>query len=199
MNKYMISCPITGYLDKIPHEDGELNDAMLRAFDSADCGDLHDVDMTEELWQVKGYYTFTVSADSEEEALAKAQNEFDKLWDGGEVMCGDLHDIERVKYTNGDEYRCNGKVEAEQLLDDIEQFARAWIYELTNDMHSVKTAYNHKNENWTKSVEYAVKLRAWEESYRKVSQLCHKLDGSVLALFEKHFPEGVESYKTERK
>ena len=107
MNEYDISCPITGFMTKIPHEDGELNEAMLKAFDSADFGVLTDVDMTNELWQVKGYYTFTVQAHSEDEALLKAQEVFDKLWDDGEIDCGDLCDIDRDIFENGEEYRCS--------------------------------------------------------------------------------------------
>ena len=80
---------------------------------------------------------------------------------------------------------------------NIEEFARQWIYELTNDMNGIKTAYQNKDESWEKSVKYAIELKGWRESYRKVSQLCHAIGGSVLALFEKHFPEGVKSYMPE--
>ena len=111
MPKYEISCPITGFLERVEHEDGELNEAMLNAFDSADFGVLHDVDMTNELWQVIGHFTFLVSAESEKEALDKAQDVFDDLWDNGEVDCGDLHDVDRTTYENGDEYRCRGIAE----------------------------------------------------------------------------------------
>lgn len=77
---------------------------------------------------------------------------------------------------------------------DMEQFAKEWIYELVNNMSLVQTAYKCKDESWVKSVEYAVELRAWKECYRKVSQLCHAIGGGTLALFEKYFPEGVNSY-----
>lgn len=113
MKQYQISCPITGYLPRIPHEDGELNEAMLQAFDSADCGVLHDVDMTEELWQVIGHYTFTVEANSESEALSKAQEVFDELWESGEVDCGNLQNTDRSVYENGDEYRCSEEMKGE--------------------------------------------------------------------------------------
>lgn len=112
MNKYVISCPIKGYLKEIPHEDGELNDAILEAFDSADCGVLHDVDLYsfEEPWAVIGRYSFAVIANSEQEALEKAPEVFDELWDCGEVDCGDLFDTDRVCYTDGkkEEFRCSG-------------------------------------------------------------------------------------------
>lgn len=117
MNEYDISCPITGFMTRIPHEDGELNEAMLKAFDSADFGVLTDVDMTNELWQVRGYYAFTVLAHSEDEALSKAQEVFDKLWDDGEVDCGDLHDIDRDTFENGEEYRCSGERRCEKELE----------------------------------------------------------------------------------
>lgn len=38
MNEYDISCLITGFMTRIPHEDGKLNEVMLKAFDSVDFG-----------------------------------------------------------------------------------------------------------------------------------------------------------------
>ena len=102
MKKYLISCPVVGYLEKIPHEDGEINEALLRAFDSADFGKLHDVDLEKnEFWAVRGYYSFEVEGENEKEALEKAPNIFNRLWDNGEVDCGDLIDTDRVKFKDG--------------------------------------------------------------------------------------------------
>ena len=101
MNTYHMSCPIIGYLHRIPHEDGELNEAMLNAFDNADFGKLQNVDMTEELWQVRGYFQFSVKAATEQEALQRAQATFDKLWDNGDVDCGDLEDTYREEFHDG--------------------------------------------------------------------------------------------------
>ena len=99
---YEITCPITGYL---PCEDEDIADA----FDGADCGVLHDVELTDEdSGKVTGHYTFQVIASSEKEALASAQGVFDDLWDSGKVDCGDLEDTDRENYENGDEYRFNG-------------------------------------------------------------------------------------------
>ena len=81
---------------------------------------------------------------------------------------------------------------------DIEAFAKEWIYELVNDMGCVKTAYQNKDYSWEKRVEFEIELRAWEERYRKVSQLCHKIGGEMLILFEKHFPDGVHTYKKQK-
>lgn len=103
MKKYIVSCPVMGYLEEIPHEDGEINEALLRAFDSADFGKLHDVDLEKnEYWVVRGYYSFEVEGENEKEALEKAPNVFNRLWDNGEVNCGDLIDTDRVEFKDGD-------------------------------------------------------------------------------------------------
>lgn len=112
MNKYNISCPIKGYLQEVPHEDGELSDAILQAFDNADCGVLHDVDLYsfEEPWAVIGYYSFDVAATNEKEALEKASDVFTELWNNSEVDCGDLKDTDRIRFKDEkkEEFRCNG-------------------------------------------------------------------------------------------
>ena len=99
MPKYEISCPITGFLNQI----------------HADFGVLHDVDVANEPWRIIGYYTFPVVAESEEDALKKAQSVFDELWDNGEIDCGDVYNIDRTVYENGDEYRCCGIAEQENV------------------------------------------------------------------------------------
>lgn len=77
----------------------------------------------------------------------------------------------------------------------IEELAMSWIYELMNTMSITRTAYEHRNYNWVKSVEYSIELRAWREQYRKVSQLCHVIGGAVLGKFNEMFPNGIETYK----
>ncbi len=102
MKRYIVSCPVMGYLEEIPHEDGEINETLLRAFDNADFGKLHDVDLEKnEYWAVRGYYSFEVEGENEKEALEKAPNVFNRLWDNGEVDCGDLIDTNRVKFKDG--------------------------------------------------------------------------------------------------
>ena len=80
---------------------------------------------------------------------------------------------------------------------DINKFAKEWIFELLCDMHLIMQAEEDKNRNWDKAVEHAIELRAWREKYRKVSQLCHEIEGDVLDEFKKMFPEGIETYKSE--
>lgn len=102
MKRYIVSCPVIGYLEEIPHEGGEINEALLRAFDSADFGKLHDADLEKnEYWAVRGYYSFEVEGENEEETLKNAPNVFNRLWDNGEVDCGDLIDTDRVKFKDG--------------------------------------------------------------------------------------------------
>lgn len=102
MKRYIVSCPVVGYLEEIPHENGEINEALLRAFDSADFGKLHDADLEKnEYWAVRGYYSFEVEGENEKEALENAPKVFNRLWDNGEVDCGDLIDTDRVKFKDG--------------------------------------------------------------------------------------------------
>lgn len=101
--EYKISCPIIGFLQETP------NKTIFEAFDSADFGVLHNVDLiSAKEREVKGYYSFTVKAHSEKEALSKAQEVFNGLWDNGAVDCGDLYNIDRDIFDDGDDYHCRG-------------------------------------------------------------------------------------------
>lgn len=84
------------------------------------------------------------------------------------------------------------------MEEDMQKFAKEWIYELMNNMSLMQTSYQerHENDRWEKSVQYAIELRGWRECYRKVSQLCHHIGGEALDLFNEMFPDKVDSYKT---
>lgn len=111
MKEFKISCLVRGYLPERPYEDGNMTDALLDAFDEADCGVLHNIDLDgEDTWSVTGHYSFAVKAASEQEALSLAPAVFTELWDNGDVDCGDLEDTDRVSYSNGEEFRCSGTV-----------------------------------------------------------------------------------------
>lgn len=137
MKRYIVSCPVMGYLKKIPHEDGELNEALLQAFDSADFGRLYDVDLDEnELWAVRGYYDFEVEGENELEALEKAPEVFNRLWDNGEVDCGDLRDTDRVEFKDGNKESFR--------ISDVHEIAKEKI--ICNEPSLDKKACKAKND-----------------------------------------------------
>lgn len=92
MSKFQVDCLVKGYLPSVPHEDGDLNAAVLEAFDNADFGELQDVDFApfSDIWAVVGHYLLEVSAVSEHAALKQAQDTFMELVYTGKVDLGDL-------------------------------------------------------------------------------------------------------------
>lgn len=153
MKKYIVSCPVMGYLEEIPHEDGEINEALLRAFDSADFGKLYDVDLEKnEFWAVRGYYSFEVEGENEKEALEKAPNVFNRLWDNGKVDCGDLIDTDRVKFKDGNKE--SFRIQSEELYERLTNEA--------NDLYQ----YNCDSAEF----EFCVNAATLLDSYAKQSE-----------------------------
>lgn len=84
----------------------------------------------------------------------------------------------------------------ENNVVDMNRFAYDWIIELKVCERGVRQAFLNRNRDWHKKVEYAIKKEVWEESYRKVSQLCYTIGGDIQQKFEDEFPYENKNYKT---
>lgn len=116
--KWTINCRISGKLDynkedfdkdfEEEYDKRKYSQAFIKAYYNADCGEISKVETLKESI-LSGTYTFHVIAESETEALEKADMVFNHIWESEGIDSGDLLDIERVPYTDGTEYRCSGK------------------------------------------------------------------------------------------
>lgn len=100
LKDYEIICKVKGNLPRREHEDGELNEAILRAFEDADLGCLFDTDLADEIWEAEGKCSFLVTAYSIGEAMDKADEVFLKLCSEGKLDFGDLENVCLQEYSH---------------------------------------------------------------------------------------------------
>lgn len=137
MGVYQISCPITGYFPEDPRandfeDPDDRNAFMLDVFSSCDFGDLEDIDLGDEDWQVIGYCRFWVEAGSEAEALEKAEDEFNYRSDNGQFNFGCLENAERTHYQDAIpkivDFRCRDYYDGELNFSWDEDESCVWCY-----------------------------------------------------------------------
>ena len=75
----------------------------------------------------------------------------------------------------------------------MESLAISWIYELKTDMYKLNAIYSKRYEGWQQSVRFAIQYKEFEINRRRTSQLCYAVGGKVVELFEKNFPDAIDS------
>ena len=117
-----------------------------KSFDRTDCGELCNIDM-ENGW-IYGSYPFKVMETTKEDAIKKAPEVFDEIWEENGVNVGDLSDTQLSHYDDGDKssFRMNGyskhlAYEIDWEVDDEEAIDEA----LKMDANDFEEMFGFKN------------------------------------------------------